>query len=85
MLHSHLSAQFYPFGIISGSVGYLAVLQRFQINYGPTQPPVLWVLGLLKWLDHETNHPSLVVRLSIMSGTIPPFPHVPSWCAQKLP
>ena len=73
ILQCHLPAPFDPFGIILGSVGYLAFLQSFQTNYGPTQPHVLWVLGLFKWLDHETNHPSLVLRLNVVPYPLSPI------------
>jgi hypothetical protein len=33
-------------------------------------------------LGHVTDHSHPVMRLR-MHGVIPPFPHIPSWCAQE--
>jgi hypothetical protein len=76
---------FVPFGTISGRVRYLSLLQSLQTNYGPTKPTVLWVLVALKAAGLcETNHPALSDAEVSMSGAISPFPHIPSWCAQRL-
>ena len=49
----------------------------------PTQPNIRWVPGLFHRgysgrVVKLTTHFHLVPKLR-MSGTIPPFPHVPSW------
>jgi hypothetical protein len=58
------------------------LLQVRVLSFGPTEPPIIWVPGVLseevKWpLDGARTHVDLVLRLR-MSGAVPPLPHTPT-------
>ena len=49
------------------------------------QTPIQWVAGVMwpgREADHSLTHFHSVPRLR-RTGAVPPFPYMPSWCAER--